>query len=368
METKIMNKSVGLITAISCALLLLIGRAYAQNALPTVWTLPPIDCATSAAGCEIRLSLEADLYTLYYSENGPQLYVSRQSEGSYRLYSLNPLWVTGAAVEFIPFSTQNIVIFYSSLNSGTLSRLDLITGEMNLMPQNSEFLRLMPCNTYAARTGSQNYISRLGTGSQLLVCSLGGNPLTTIVSIVDATAQTTLRTFDFGVGWSGEGTGRPWDHLLGGQDGNIYIQSRFGSDWDISQQFPDSLTPLPDWGWRIFRFESSTGIWSIRNINPEQMASPNYPPSGNIENNRIVAVLANGDIIYRYDWEMQDGGEASEISHYDADFNLVERISSETLGRTADFVGISADGLMLVQSGSSLADLSTFQTVKRQRV
>lgn len=359
-----MNRAVRIISTLgfaACTMLLLVRQSSGQTTLPANWNLPPLDCTTSTQTCEIRLSLEGDLFILYHSANGPQLYVSQHDEENYRVYSLNPRWVTGAAVEFVPFSIQNVVVFYTSLALGTLSRLDLITGEMSLLPQNSDIARVLPCNSHSARIGSQGYISRLGTGNLLLMCSLDSAALDTLVSVVDVVAQTTLFTVDFGVGWSGEGTGRPWDYLLGGQDGNIYIQTRFGSNWDISQQLIDSLPDLPDWGLRIFRYEVFTGTWFVRNIYPEQMASPNYPPTGSVINARIVAIMSNGDIVYRFDWRTQDGGESSEISRYDANFNLVERISSQTLGRAARFVGISADGLVLLQSGSNLADLYTFQ-------
>lgn len=323
------------------------------------WALPSEICGPDQ-NCEIRLSLEGDLFI--YSFSGATFYVSRQGETTYRAYNLQPYvrWITGGLMDFVPFSNYDAVLFFGSGDGGTLSRLDLTTGQMILMPQSDIGRRVLECNGYSGRRGNHYRISRLGTGSQLLVCSLDddGNFL---VNIVDVVTQQTLHSYNFELPWNGIGQPRSWNMLLGGQDGNIYLDAIGIDQRIIWQQLAGPVPEMPAWGWRLYRYEVSSGTWSVRNILPEQMSSANYPPPGSSINARVAAVLTNGDIIYQHEWRQTLREHGMEVSQFSPDFQLLQRITNEGSEASLSYAGITEDGLVLLRDGGRIDTFLTQQ-------
>lgn len=101
----------------------------------------------------------------------------------------------------------------------------------------------------------------------------------------------------------------------------------------------------------MFRYEVSSSTWSVRNLYPDQLASSNYLLLGHLDISRLAAVLPNGDFIYRVDWSNGPQNRGVEVNHYDTDFHLVERISSEAAGEYIDFKGIDSEGLVVLRFG-----------------
>lgn len=347
---------------IICLFLSGIERTWAQSELRSAeerWALPPVDCGRPLGACEIRVSLEGDLYIL--ARHQAMLYVSRQGETTYRGFNLQPYvrWISGGVLEFVPYSDQNVVVFYGSADR-TLSRLDLMTGEMTQMPQNDTFRQVILCNGYTNRTGSHHHISRLRTGTQLLFCAIS-NQGEFHLGILDVLTQETLCDYKFPLSSVTNGNARAWDMLLGGEDGNIYIDLNGFRPKLAWESVVGPLPDLPEWGWRLLRYEVSSGTWSAENIVPEQMASLNYPPRGNAFFERIESVMSNGDILYLNVWSEENSSDVVELSHYDSNFQFVDRISSEELNSPFSYLGVSSEGLVLLRTGAGLESLMTVQ-------
>jgi hypothetical protein len=313
-------------------------------------------CGEHYWDCEIRLSLEGDLYIFEHrlSDRTLKLYVSRYREGEYDEYDLYSygLWTTGE-IDFVPFSEQNIVIFYANTGSTTLSRLNLTTGEMTLMPQTNEHRRIVACNgLWRGRVGDHKHISRLGVGNELIYCPLSEDGPRVLVNVVDVITLKTVQTHDFDIPWGGAGSFTPWYMLTGGQDGHIYIDYPNNT---LLRSWPGlDLTEFPGRGWRLFRYVIAADQWTVQNFAAERMKSSNYPPSGQWTISRLESVLSDGSLIHQHGWAPLRESARWELSRFTADFELMERIASADFDEPLRFGGVSSDGMVLLLGENGL--------------
>ena len=327
-----------------------------------IWALPPVDCSDKYIICNRRVSTEGDLFNvverLETTNWTSKLYVSRRGEQTFSEYELpsidawlNPIW------EYVPFSDQNIILFLGGHGAMTLSRFDISTGELTRMPQSDIHHRLLQCNKMPGLSGYRNHISRLGTGGQLLFCSLSDDASKILVNVVDIVTQTTLQTYDFGLPRVGDDSAY-WKMLTGGQDGNIYLNV-YGSDMRWRTFIQGTLKELPAGGWRLFGYDIKANEWSVRDIQPEQMQIVNFPEQTLEQFSRISAVMPNGETIYYHAWASFDNADFKpemrwEVSRFNAEFELVERIASTDFDEPLRFGGVSADGMVLLLGETGL--------------
>ncbi|MBK8134778.1 MAG: hypothetical protein IPK52_02895 [Chloroflexi bacterium] len=287
--------------------------------------------------------------------------MSRYNQQAYTQYDLSAYsaWFQGLAIDFVPFSEYDAVLFFSQSNS-KLIRLDLVTGSVTEFTQTGNADRLIACNNWGTYRGGYRLISRLGTGSKFIFCSLNEARTNVLINIGDIVTQTTLHSYNFNFAWTGPGT-LPWNILIGGDDGSIYIHVLSADPRLIWQEIAGAPLPqLSFWGWRLFRFEPLLGAWSVRNISPEEMGSDNFPLEDVIVDiSRLAAVMQNGDVIYHHQWQDINSptplNEKLEISRYNANFELLARTEIEEIEDSQlNFVGISGDANFLLLDPSEL--------------
>ncbi len=330
----------------------------------SMWSLLPVNCEQEFE-CQTRLSLEGDLFTFVNSTS--TLYVSKKGVETYQEYSLIPykLW-TCCNMDFVPYSTENIVIFYADSGKPTLTKLDLSTGLMTLMPQTEIFRRLVPCTPYITSLliNPKGYITRIGLGNQLLICSSSANQ-TTPIHIVNVTTEETIQTIDFGS--PERDFGPDWTYLIAGQDGNIYFIYQGLNQIPNSEIFQNLIHPLPispvdEFGYWVVQLDVSSIIWNANFILSREIND------GSINRSfvtRVINVNIEGEFLFWSLWEQLDASSSNikwSLSRYTQELQLIDRLTNDDVGEISLFYGITSDGLALFIGNGGLSESIIVET------
>lgn len=350
---------------ISIFSLIISGAVSAQQTIEQRWLLPELNCRLNTGPCLIHLSLEGDLYT--YVSSDATLYFSRENQGTYTSYDLSLYReeLQGVLTDFLAFSNHKTVIFYSD-RVKSLIKINLETADIEIMPQ-SRIHNLRHCNPYQARVGSEQYISRIGLDNLLLACAVAESGSMQIL-VIDVVNNVTIKIINMEnsgleettMVWGSGGINPPWRRLIGGQDGNLYID--YGYVFPYPRGLINSTTPDDIWGWEIFRYDNLSNNWAKYSISPRDFMTINYPPDPDIDvlrMPRLEAVTQNGGFIYTYSWKLLDEETSQEyyhvdINYYDENFTFIKNhtIKCQMQNGFVTLIGLTSNEDILFRNGN----------------
>lgn len=303
------------------------------------WQIGSINC--SIVYCNKRLSPQGVLY-IFQDSPIRKLYVL-QPDGTapveHDLSSAGQLIM--GQIDFVPFDNIHAVIFFADAGDPiTLAHYDLSTGEIvnfslpltgNITSCNSTiwFLSTLP---YA--------ISRIGLDNQLLVCTYS-HDFGSQINIIDVNTQAILQTVNLGTQATGGRFDPPWTTLIGGADGNIYLESAVPPPV-IYDQLPELHTidfPSP----MLFKFSRLSNQWSFQII-PAIL--------GSTEPLRYID--ADGSLYRIGERPMTSDDDIFMLTRLDNQFVPLSHLPQGILAPNTRFLGSITDGNIVLSHGDEL--------------
>lgn len=335
------------------------GKILAESAT-LQWTLPAIAC-TRDSYCDIRISPQGSLYTFHQITH--KLYVSAANGVEYIEYDLSIIKnYLGYNLDFVPFDDDHSVVFFSSTGafSSTLLRYNLTTQQISEFdpPSNENFVG---CNRYTGLLyPPPMYISRLGLGSKFIACSMTSDNVIK-VNVFGLDSRMVEQSVNFGAGTIDDNhLTPPWNSLLGGYDGNIYVES-LGKPSYLSVLTSNLPEELPTRTHLIFKYSVDTENWDVNVIGELQMASTVFAnPAIPSVISQMVGIDSDGQPYYFHLWRDSEGSHF-ELTHFATTYAVSERISDARLGISGVFLGMTTDEYVLFRNGAGLNNLRTAQ-------
>jgi hypothetical protein len=275
------------------------------------WRTDLVDCSR---GCLVRTGPNQALY-IYIYDTGELFIVS--SDGTppirHELADILTYYPQMSPVDFVVVQNGQAIVFYA-YPEAFMTRIDLATRTQTTinLPDQRWITSCDP--TYNLIVSGWRLMSRLGTGDNLLVCDSSRN-----LYIIDASSSTIIRTIpiDNG-GLSFEFY--PWNSVIGGQDGMIYIESPVQTLPFVQALIPNANQMGQSGTTLVFRFDPSTDVWSYVRISAFPDA-PGVMPSTNssvaraqlraidtFSNMYFHALYSGQAILTRIDWQGQSYG------------------------------------------------------------
>jgi hypothetical protein len=312
------------------------------------WLLPNLAC--EGVSCYTRITAAGNITTVDTTDN--QLYVSIRNEDHYTQYDLQAMstFMNGFA-DFVPLDGSSKIVFASDTGSAVIEEYDTTTRsftQLNL----SEYGRIKSCNNYLATAiAPQGYILPIGIGSQFLFCSFNGNSELT-VHIYDVSSNQ-VQNLDFGAKGIGDNSqGKPWNSLVGGQDGNLYIEV-FDPPKYLETLVSSSITSisLTHRSRALVKYTVASGTWSFQTITADQMLSSAFSDSRFIRAARTISVDANGNSYFYFEPSDAPPATVMELTAIDQNSNVLYRLATSDFTHSKVFVGVTQDGLVLFAGG-----------------
>jgi hypothetical protein len=241
--------------------------------------------------------------------------------GSYDLSSLLD-WRRTAVYDFQPFDADYVLFLLSGgSTTSTLYKYDL--GSQTFTPFHTQPPKsYITCSSSVAKI--KPGLSRLGNSSALL-CSLENISPTTAnwtfgINIVDMTIGSVSSIAEV----ESNLQSRPWEDLLAGQDGQIYIQPTY---YSFSGQF---VHPT-DGFYIIERYNPRNATWSVIKI----------PLSSIPELGDLQAIDASGNMFFSL---FPRNGGPQQIIKVASDGTVIWNLSENELGTSGRVIGVTNDG------------------------
>lgn len=315
------------------------------------WLLPNLAC--EGVSCYTRITPAGNITIVDTTAN--QLYVSIRNEDHYTQYDLQAMSTfMNGFVDFIPLDASSKIVFASDTGSAVLGAYDTTTRsftQLNL----SEYGRIKSCNNYLATAiAPQGYILPIGIGSQFLFCSFDENSELT-VHIYDVSSNQ-VQNLDFGAKGIGDNSqGKPWNSLVGGQDGNLYIEV-FDPPKYLETLVSSSITSisLTHRSRALVKYTVASGTWSFQTITADQMLSSAFSDSRFIRAARTISVDANGNSYFYFEPSDSPPATVMELTAIDQNSNVLYRLATSDFTQSKVFVGVTQDGLVLFAGGEGL--------------
>lgn len=322
------------------------------------WILPNLVC--EGALCNTRITPAGNITIVDTTAN--QLYVSIRNEDHYTQYDLQAMSTfMNGFVDFIPLDASSKIVFASDTGSAVLGEYDTTTRsftQLNL----SEYGRIKSCNNYLATAiAPQGYILPIGIGSQFLFCSFDENSELT-VHIYDVSSNQ-VQNLDFGAKGIGDNSqGKPWNSLVGGQDGNLYIEV-FDPPKYLETLVSSSITSisLTHRSRALVKYTVASGTWSFQTITADQMLSSTFSDSRFIRAARTISVDANGNSYFYFEPSDSPPATVMNLTIINPNSSALFRLTSSDFTQSKVFVGVTQDGLVLLAGSQGLSSLSLEQ-------
>lgn len=294
------------------------------------WQISAVDC--SIVYCHKRLSPQGVLY-IFQDYPVRKLYVL-QPDGTppieHDLTSAGQLIM--GRIDFVPFDDLQAVIFFADAGDPiTLARYELATGQI------SDFSlplvnRISLCNRSSWFLSTLPYaISQIGLDDQLLVCTYSTDSGAQI-NVVDVSNQTVLQSINLGTQATGGRFDPPWGSLIGGADGNIYLESSFPPP-TLYDQFPELQTLDVSSSGFLFRFSLPDNQWrfQVRSAAAENL----YPLRYVDAKGNLYTVAERPLMLYEHSFV---------LTRLDHQFRLLSRIPQGTFDPNTRFLGATLNG------------------------
>ncbi len=319
------------------------------------WHLPALQC--DAGTCEVRVSPQGTLYTFYWPTQ--TLYISKADGSIPTAHIVGELSkLAYSAMDFVPYDDLQTVIFFARLGSAVLLRFDIPTNTTTKINSVLPDGELMACNHYMLWIYLPGqYISRLGIGDQLIICS--GSPQETIRGhILDISTLSIIQTIDLG-DYIGDYPNPyfAWETMFGGLDGNIYFEANRISG---IPQFDNQVTNLPLQTGEIsvlFKYNPVTETWSAQSRTRSQYITNMYSTqTWGAKISTIVSADSQGNVYSYMSWGDINKHWHHELSKQTPEMVLIAFASDCRNDPLGVFVGMTADGYAVSRTGDAISD------------
>jgi len=337
-----------------------------SNALFLLQGEPPFAglCGEPEPYCDIRITPTGIQY-IYIRSQGklfvydPQAMFVYDPQANtldeYDLPSIVRAPTIGLGYDFVLMASQQEVVFFSSPGQ-YVARYNLTTQQVTTIPAPIGATWIGCSRVVPWRSTPYGYLSALGQDGRIVLCSTSDQGMG--IHIYDLATSTIERSLLIGVNLIQYPGFPPWIRLLGGLDGNVYIDGAFRVPTNMPGLDPDIVRgngiPGQTRIMYIYRYEENR--WEYHELTEVQLRSPGSSLDGDSD---LVGVEADGSLLYYH-----RASSGTQLARVSPNFAAVDVISSPTMqeqgelspGDAFGFVGMTNTGIAFFRTSFASAD------------
>lgn len=336
--------------------------AYPAHAATPNWQVPMLQCEEET-DCEMRVSPQGTLYIFYRPTL--TLYNSKNDGTAPTAHVVAPPLASDLAgrMEFVPYDEIQTVIFFSNSGNSQLLRFDIATNTTTKIDDVLPDGKLTACNMdYRLLYLPGQYISRIGMGTQLVICSYSPEGFLRL-HILNVSTLSIIQTLEFSI--QGRHYDKPvviWGEMIGGLDGNIYFRMNTNPAVDVFKNQTNNLIIPQDADTFLFRYAPETEIWSVKTLTKSQYLSDMYSSQSlGANTSSIVNIDTQGNVYIYTSWNDLNHNPHYELLKQTSNLAPLALASDVRNGSFGVFSGITADGYVVSRTGYSVDNINISQ-------